>query len=140
MIPRSRSPASTELKLAATRSCFPNLRTAGPALTLPPISINFPAGNNLRYQEAGANRQKEDAASSFSTRSFDRAVMSRPSRAAEACRRASEQNRKDLINQQRTNGAEDTVLTRRPKSSKVCTLQLDISRRWSLARAARAGP
>ena len=36
-----------------------------------------------------------------------------------------EQNSKDLINQQRTNGAEDTELTRILKSSKVCTLELD---------------
>ena len=44
-----------------------------------------------------------------------------------------EQNSKDLINQQRTSGAEDTELTRILKSCKVCTLQLDISRGWSLA-------
>ena len=44
-----------------------------------------------------------------------------------------EQNSKDLSNQQRTSGSEDTELTRILKSCKVCTLQLDISRGWSLA-------
>ena len=47
------------------------------------------------------------------------------------------QNSIDLINQQKTSGAEDTELTWRPKSSKVCTLQLDISWGLSLAKAHR---
>ena len=44
-----------------------------------------------------------------------------------------EQNSKDLISQLRTSGVEDTELTRTLKSCKVCSLQLDISRGWSLA-------
>ena len=38
-----------------------------------------------------------------------------------------------MINQQRASGAEDTKLTRILRSCKFCTLQLDISRGWSLA-------